>query len=269
MDSIAILNDQNTFAVDYKVYGFDRNKKEGKLLFTKETGFNFVLDSFDALLGRNTYLSQIIEFTITTEQNNAPEGNIELDIPVDANFLADDTGKLIADYMSNVIEFRTCLGSYIDSNGSKVDAFTMGNYNRYYREFDPSSEKLYVNNDDKIYQEVHYELENSKYAHYHYIDENEIINMPTDETAFIQKMKEIDNVKVNVNKRNLHIVVPAKSGSTYTVPYGYKSATFYLQFDYSEILTNFYASNKNATISSSSEYQVNSDFNRIKVGVIK
>lgn len=269
MESIEIYNDQNTFAINYNVYGFDRLSKEGKLLYTQDTGFDFVLDGYDALLGKNDYLSQIIEFKIKTEQVNAPSGNIELDIPVDANFIADESARTVAEFMSNMIEFRACLGSYVDINGNTVNAFEMSDINRYYHDFDETSTRKYLTSADKIYQETHYELEKLKYDHHHYIPEDEIIDMPTDEEEFVRKMKEINNLKVNINHRNLHITIDPMEGEIYSLPYGYKEATFYLQFDYSDILTLFFSHNKNATIGETTKIDVESDFNRIKVGVNK
>jgi len=271
MDKIAVINDPTSFVVTYNVYGFNRNTKEGKLLYNQDTGFNFSLESYDAILKRNEYLSQIIEFTVKTTQINAPSGNINLEIPVDANFIADDTAKTVAEFMSNMIEFRYVLGSYTLRDGTVVKNIELGNLNRYYHDIDPTSTKEYSTSADKIYQEVHYELSKSSYTRKHYVDEAAIQAMPspTDEENFVNAMKAVNKKKVDTNKNTLSFTIPHKTGDTYTVPDDYEEATFYLEFGYSDILTMFFSTNKNATITSGGKIAVGSDFNYIKVGVNK
>jgi len=269
VENIAVVNDPEIFGVTYNVYGFNQETKEGELLYTEETGFNFQLNSFDSILGRNDRLSQIIEFTVTTKKDSCPASNIDVSIPCDANWINDSTAKTVAKFMSNVVTFRSCLGSYTNMNGITTRAFTMGDVNRYLKEIDPSSTATYETDEDKIYQEVCYELENSKYTSKLYVDEELVRTMPASESDMITRMKQINTKKVTTNKNTVNFTINGIGTSKVTLPANVRSATFYIQYDYSNILSTFMAKNiKNISVGGNT-LALDSDFNYIKISMGK
>jgi len=266
---ISVLNagDVDNFTISHRALKFNDSTKQGEV--TSKTGASVLtckLDAYDHFLPeRNSYLSQIVEITLDATQGNNKSTNLYVDIPCMENFVSRTSNVKVGAFMSNVCRIRGCLYSYTIVGSSTVHtAFTMGTANRYKKEIDPSSTATYSNNDDKIYQEVRYHLTtNTKYAFTTYVSESSVSALPasTDPT-FETKMLAINSAK----PKTIRVTIPAEVGS-FTLPANYSKVVFYLEIDYSTILTNFFANNQNATVYEGSALSVADDFTAMKIGI--
>lgn len=253
VDNIAVISkaDASDFDLTYRVLKFNDSTKKG-VENKVGSNFSFKLDSFDSIIPtRNDTLSQLIEFNITSTQDHPTGGYVIIDLDCTKNFLADGETSKVNPYISNVVKFDSCLYSYTMNDGSAGKTyFTMGNINRYKKaQTGESTPYLDSEPDDKIYQEVVYHLDHDYTSPkvYQYISDSSITSLPdpsTQQSAYLAAL-----ATINENKpKKMSMQVDKGMGYLYQLPVNYKTAKFYVRFDYSKVLANFFGKNQNATI---------------------
>jgi len=266
--SIVSKEEASDFDISYKVLKFDDIYKKGVENKTNSGDSTFKMDPYDNFIeNRNDYLSQIVEFTITSTEDHPHGGYVFLKMNRTQAFLSSTGTNKVSAYISNVVKFDACLYSYTMNNGTAGNTFfTMGNVNRYKKSIDPQSTEGYADNNDKVYQEVRYYLDNStSKAVYSYVDETSITNLPdpSQTQAYTEAMKSINSNKLS----DINFRIDSQRGTSYFLPSSFKTATFYLRYDYSKILTTFFANNQNATVYEGSSISVLNDIAEITVRI--